>query len=239
MPRCQATSPMAKMSGSVVCKRSSTTTPPRGPTSRPQSRASSSRGRMPAEMTTMSTSSRVAVGERQALDLAVAEKLLRALAQVDPDAQPLDLLAQRPRARLVDLARHQPRGELDDVGLEAEVADRLGGLQAEQAAADHRRPRRRAGVGEDPLQVLDRAVDEHPLLVDAGDRRHERGRAGRQDDGVVLDLPALLRDDHPALAVDRGGPVADVQRDAVFGVPRLAGQLQVLRRRGARSTSSG
>ena len=81
-----------------------------------------------------------AVGERQAFDLAVAEEFPRVLAQVDLDAHPLDLVEQRPRARVVDLARHQPRGELDDVRLQPEVADRLGGLQAEQAAADHRRP---------------------------------------------------------------------------------------------------
>ena len=110
---------------------------------------------------------------------------------MDPDVQPLDLLEQRPRARVVDLAGHQPRGELDDVGLQPEVADRLRGLEAEQAAADHRRGRRLAGVGEDLLEVLDRPVDEHPLLVDARDRRHERRRAGRQHDGVVVDLAAL------------------------------------------------
>ena len=53
---------------------------------------------------------------------------------------------------LVDLPRHQPRGELDDVGLQPEVADRLRGLQAEQPAADHRRRRRLPGVGEDRLR---------------------------------------------------------------------------------------
>ena len=95
-----------------------------------------------------------AVGERQALHLAVAEELPRALAQVDPDVHSLDLLEQRLRARLVDLPGHQPRGELDDVGLEAQVADRLRGLQAEQAAADHRRRarlrRRRRGSPRGP-----------------------------------------------------------------------------------------
>ena len=108
-----------------------------------------------------------AVGERQPLHLAVAEELPRALAQVDPDVHPLDLVEQRLRARVVDLPRHQPRGELDDVGLQPEVAYRLRGLQAEQAAADHRRGGRLPGVGEDRLEVLDGPVDEHPLLVDA------------------------------------------------------------------------
>ena len=43
------------------------------------------------------------------------------------------------RAGVVDLPRHQARGELDDVRFQAEVVDRLRRLQAEQAAADHRR----------------------------------------------------------------------------------------------------
>ena len=40
-------------------------------------------------------------------------------------------------AALVDLHGHQPRREFDDVGLEAEVLQRLRGFEAEQAAADH------------------------------------------------------------------------------------------------------
>ena len=47
-------------------------------------------------------------------------------------------------------------------------------------------------------------------------------------DGVVGDLAAVLGNDHPALAVDGRRAVADVQGDPVLGVPRLAGQLQVL-----------
>ena len=76
-------------------------------------------------------------------------------------------------------------------------------------------------------EVLDRAINEHPFLIDAGHPRHERRRAGRQHNGVVPDLPALRRDDHPALAVDGRGTLADVQADAVFGIPPRAGQLQM------------
>ena len=95
---------------------------------------------MPAETMTMSTSSSTAVGERHALDLAVAEDFLRVLVQVDLHAQGVSILpTQRLRAGVVDLARHQPRGELDDVRLQAEVVGRLGRLQPEQTAADDRR----------------------------------------------------------------------------------------------------
>ena len=169
----------------------------------------------------------VAVGKRQALHLAVAEKLLGALVEVDPDPQTLDLVAERPGACLVNLAGHQPWRELDHVGLEVKVEDRLGGLQPQQAATDHRRPRRRAGVGEDPLQVLDRAVDENPLLIHAGNPRDKRGRTSRQYDRVVRDLPPPFGNDDPSPAVDHLGPVADMKGDAVFGIPLLGSKLEV------------
>ena len=54
MPRCNAHSPMAYTPGALVASVSSTTMPPRSPTPMPAARASSSRGRMPADTTTMS-----------------------------------------------------------------------------------------------------------------------------------------------------------------------------------------
>ena len=50
-------------------------------------------------------------------------------------------------AGVVDLHRHQPRRHLDDVGLEAELHQGVGGLEPEQPAADHRADRGRAGRG--------------------------------------------------------------------------------------------
>ncbi len=54
-PQANAHSPMAKMSSSEVRHEASTTMPPRGPVARPALRPRSSRGRMPAEKTIMST----------------------------------------------------------------------------------------------------------------------------------------------------------------------------------------
>ena len=70
--------------------------------------------------------------------LVPVDDLLRVLAEVDRRAQRLDLPAQQRARRIVELHRHQARRELDDVRLEAEVLQRLGRLQAEQPAADHR-----------------------------------------------------------------------------------------------------
>ena len=57
-PWMHATSPAAEIAGSALAHASSTTTPPRGPASRPAARASSSRGVTPVATTTTSTSSR-------------------------------------------------------------------------------------------------------------------------------------------------------------------------------------
>ena len=57
-------------------------------------------------------------------------------AGVDGEAELLDVPAQRRAAGVVDLHRHQPRRDLDDVGLEAELAQGVGRLEAEQPAAD-------------------------------------------------------------------------------------------------------
>ena len=53
-------------------------------------------------------------------------------------------------------------------------------------------------------------------------------RTGRQHDVVVRDLDALVRADDARLAVDRARPIAEVQLDAVLGVPLLPGEHQLL-----------
>ena len=93
---------------------------------------------MPAEMTTMSTFSSLPSANARPSTLPLPKNSSVLLPRCTRTFSSLDFLEQRLRARLVDLARHQPRGVLDDVGLEPEVQDRLRGLEAEQAAADHR-----------------------------------------------------------------------------------------------------
>ncbi len=115
------------------------------------------------------------------------QDLLRADARVDGQAHVLDGAQERGTAARVDLHRHQPWRELHDVGGESEPPQRTGRLKAEQSTAHHGTRRRpRPGVCLDREQVLDRAVHEAALGVLAGDRRHERVRAGGQDEGVVL-----------------------------------------------------
>ena len=173
--------------------------------------------------------------EGHPLDLAVAEDRLRRGADPHADPERLDLLDEQPRPRVVHLPRHQPGHELDDVGLEAEVVGGLGRLEPEQPPADDGGALDALGVGDDRLEVLDGAVDEDAPLVDAGNRRHEGGRAGGQHHPVVGNLPPPRRPHDPGLAVDGRRPVADVQLDPPLGVPL---GLVSMRRPGSRSSKN-
>ena len=100
-----------------------------------------SRGRMPAENTTTSASIGLAVGERRARSTApVARRRPPSVAAPVCTVTPsCSMWRTRVRAAgLVELHRHQPRRHLDDVGLQAELDQGVGGLEAEQPAADHR-----------------------------------------------------------------------------------------------------
>ena len=84
-------------------------------------------------------------------------------------------------------------------------------------------------VGDDGVEVFDRAIDVNTLPLDAGDRRNERGRAGGQHEDVVGNFTALLGVDDLGLAIDPFGPIADVERNAVFLVPGESGKLKLRR----------
>ena len=102
---------------------------------------------MPAEKTTTSASIglRVLAGPGPVARL-VAEDPLGGGAGVQGEAELLDVPGQGRAAGVVDLHRHQPGRHLDDVGVEAELVQRVGGLEAEQAATDHGTGRRRVAA---------------------------------------------------------------------------------------------
>ena len=162
-------------------------------------------------------------------------------AEVDVDAELLDGAAQDVAAARVDLARHQARRELDDVGLEPEVAHRLRRLEAEQAAADHRRAPRaappRRGSRRGPRWCGRRR---RPASVDAGDRRHERRGAGGEHERVVGDArvraPVTTARAARSIATTRS-PRWSV--DAALGVPDDVRELRGRRPCARRRTRSG
>ena len=102
---------------------------------------------------------------------------------------------------------------------QAEIVRGLCRFQTQEAAADHRRFFHLLAIVNDPFQILDRAIDENALLVDARHRRHERHRARRQDDHVIRNLSSLSGAHDFLFAIDLRGAVAEVKRDRVIGVP--------------------
>ena len=129
----------------------------------------------------------------------------------------------------VELALHQAVEQVDDGHRAALRGDAARRLEAEQAAADdggvlRAADRRRA----DRLAVLGSAERVHARQVDAGDRRHQRLRAGREDELVVGEVLAVVEVDDTRLGVDRRHPAAEHELDVVVGVPLRRTQLQRL-----------
>jgi hypothetical protein len=105
---------------------------------------------------------------------------------VDADAQRFDLAAQQAAAAVINLHRHQPGREFDDMGLQAQVLQRLGGFQPQQAAAHHHAHLRLGGGIANGFQVFNGAVDQAAFAVVARHRRHEGIGAGGQHQLVAL-----------------------------------------------------
>ncbi len=160
------------------------------------------------------------------------------------DSELLDVAHERRAAGAVELHRHQSRRHLHDVGLEPELDERVGRLQAEQPAADHDAAGRALAGRADRLEVLDGAVDEAAVLLTPLDGRHERCRAGRQHDGVVVDGvdgagvgqrlrrgPRCGRDigDDATDPVDRGDGGVEDEAHPRVGVLPLRQQRQLVR----------
>ena len=104
----------------------------------------------------------VALGERQAGDAAVGRRAHggRGGAGADLEPERLDVAAQGAAAAVVELHGHQAGRELDDRRADPEQAQRVGGLQAEQPAADDGAGGRIGGPLPDGVEVVERPVDE-------------------------------------------------------------------------------
>ncbi len=121
---------------------------------------------------------------------------LRGLAQVHADAEVLDALPERGAAEVVELHRHQARGEFHHVRFQAQRFQRVGCLQAEQAAADHHAAAFALGGGADGVEIVEGAVDQARIALGAFDGRHEGVGTGGQHQLVVGEAP--LGGDHLA-----------------------------------------
>ena len=155
-------------------------------------------------------------------------------AGVDLDPETRDEPLEDDTATRVDLERHEPGRELDDVRCQTEAAQRVGGLEPEQSAPDDQAVRcpllgvgageRRLGCRPDPVEVLERAVDEAALGVVARHRRDERSGAGRHHQLVVPHDRTGLCGDGPCGAVEPRRPRPEPQLDEVVSGIRVVGQ---------------
>ena len=125
------------------------------------------------------------------------------------DAEAIHRREQHRPRRVVELHLHQVAHQVDDVDLDVELQETARGLEAEQAAADHRGAAGRGGVVADGRAVVQRPEDEDAAAVLPGvgdqpfERRHE-GRAAGGDHQLVVRLDAPVVADHLApVAIDR------------------------------------
>ena len=172
-----------------------------------------------------------AVGEAQPVRAVGADDLLRVAIELDVDVEPQQRgREQRARAG-IELTLHQPVEQVHDGHRAALRGDPARGLEAEQAAADHR------GAGDAALRrgeanrVAVGGVAErmHAVEADPGDRRHQRLRTGREHELVERELVDVVEAEHAALGVDPRDDPADEQLDVVVGVPLGGAQLERLR----------
>ncbi len=144
------------------------------------------------------------------------------------DAELRDGTAQDLATAGVDLAGHEARRHLQDVRRHAEVVHRLRGLEAEETAAEDRRRARARRPGADRVEILDRAVDEDAGERGARHRRHERRRAGRENEDVVVDAATADGLDGARGAIDRDDAITEVESDVAFRIPHDVRELQIL-----------
>ncbi len=155
-------------------------------------------------------------------------------AHEDPAA--LDLALEHLAAQLVELRVHQGLAGVNDGDVQAAIGQHLGGLEAQEAAAENNGGVARAGVGTHARAVVHRPVDEDPRAqFAAGDRhpverRHQRLAAGGEHGGVVAVERAVGGLDLLGGGVEPFDDGAVVQTNAVrlvpgtrFGDDRLGG----------------
>ena len=184
-PRMQAHSPIAQTLGSAVRQASSTTTPPRSPTSQPgvagQLVAGPDAGGEDDEVDVeRGRRRRTPSGDTRPLPAGPIFEVAVPVCTVTPRSSIVP--AQHLAAALVDLQRHQPRART-----RRRVVARPSGRSALAASSPSRPPPTTAPADRAVLvaarlstyaaqvgEVVDRAVDEAPRQVAARDRRHER-----------------------------------------------------------------
>ena len=105
---------------------------------------------------------------------AFLHNLFGVFAGMDFHAHAFNLTAQLIATHVVQLFGHQHRGKFDDVRFNAEVFQRSGCFQTQQAAPDHRAAFTAACAGFDGVEIFNGTVNEAILRFRTFDRRDPR-----------------------------------------------------------------
>ena len=98
------------------------------------------------------------------------------------------------RGSLVQLAFQQPFADVHHGHVHAAQLEAVGGLEAEQAATNHHCVGVGLGGVDHGLGIGDVAVADHTLQVIAGDGQNEGGRAGRDQQTIIVGFGAVVGD---------------------------------------------
>ena len=157
-----------------------------------------------------------AVRQLQRRDPILAQQRAGVGAGHHADAAGCQVGCQQLARERVELAVHQGGRQMHDGHVHAAAPQPMRRLQPEQAAADHHRT---AARRQHRVDVGNIAEGDHAGQVGTRYRRHERHRAGRQQQHVVGTLGAMRAHHAASVAVDCGNRLAGNQLDALVRVP--------------------
>ena len=167
--------------------------------------------------------------ERAHAALRVSHDRARGHVGVHDHAELLDARAQHRAAGVIDLQGHQARCELDHVRLESQREQRIRRFQAEQTSTDHDALARvRRGLC-DRREIFQRAIHEAAARIFASERRHERIRAGREDQFIVREAAPRRGANLPRTAIQRDDGVTRHDLDAERSVRVGVAQRELVR----------
>ena len=213
------TSPAAKIAGSLVRPKASTTTPLS--TASPASRASSSFGAAPIPITARSAREGPPVGADHTLHAAIAFERRDGGIGHDLDAVPGMLGGKEGGHRRRHDPVHHALQRFDHDDCAAELAQARGDLEADVAAADDHRLRAGQDGGLDPIRIGKRAQIQRPAQIDARHAQPPRPSAGAERERVVAEPGAVCTDHRPLLTQDASHARAEAQIDIVLLVVGL------------------
>ena len=165
-------------------------------------RPSSTLGRMPAAMTTISAAHLFAIGEGHALHMPVAQQALGLARGEHAHAHLLHLAGEIGAARCIELHVHERVHQVDHGDVAALQLKAAGGFEPQQSAADDDGADALSGGVYEAAGVVEIAEGEDVFLVDAVDRRNPGGGSGGEQELVVMGGAAVVAFDGAALRVD-------------------------------------